>query len=59
MNMVTILFIWTVVAGTGTGVSTYYEKDWRWSGEFSSPQACLNAGAKLGLKPERYRCVLK
>lgn len=57
--MVTILFIWTVVAGTGTGISTNYEKDWRWSGEFSSANACQTAAARLGLKPERYRCVSK
>lgn len=55
--MTTILFIWTIVAAGGATVSV--SQDWRAIAEFSSPAACQNAVATLGIAKEKARCVPK
>jgi hypothetical protein len=55
-SMVTILFVWTVVAGGG---SSRHYMDWRALAEFSSRPACQKAIEELGLTPDKARCVSK
>lgn len=50
--MITILYIWTVVAAP-TITSQWY--DWRYMGEYSAPKACEEGARQLNLK--NYRCV--
>jgi hypothetical protein len=55
--MVTILFVWTVVAAGGSTVKPY--ADWRVLAEFSTPAACQSAIKELSLPTDRARCVAK
>ena len=52
--MVTILFVWAVVAGGNAA----HHRDWRALAEFSSPAARQKAIQELGLK-DLARCVAK
>ena len=54
--MVTILFVWTMVAAGSSGREY---SDWRALAEFSTPAACQKGIAELGLQPTKARCVAK
>lgn len=57
MTSTAILFVWTVVAASGTNISTWRELDWRPLGEFYSAADCERAARELALKAGRFRCV--
>lgn len=52
-----VLFIWTIVGSSGTGLSVHREFDWRALGEFRGEHACVEAAKALDIKPEKFRCV--
>lgn len=52
--MITILFVWTMVAATTHGGP---QRDWRPFAELQSPAACHEAARNLNLNG--YRCIGK
>lgn len=55
--MVTILYVWTVVAAAGSQTTTYQWRDWRWFGEYSSSATCSEAARQLNIDAKVFRCV--
>lgn len=64
MNLVVTLYLWTVVAATGTAYNSTPLMDWRPIGTFEFSQKphdpmelCLKAARDLGLEQTRFRCI--
>lgn len=51
------LFVWTVVAHANPHYPP--QADWRNQGEFRTVASCKAAATELGIKEDRYRCVVK
>ena len=53
--MTTMLFVWMVVATD----RSYNHMNWVNLGTFDTPSACVIAASNLGIKSDKYRCILK
>lgn len=56
--MLTILYVWTVFTATADyKLGREYYANWYYAGEYASISSCEYGAKRLGLQPEKYRCV--